>query len=89
MSLGFLSNALVMGVNHSQMPVNMPPGVLINPDDIFHTAMNSATHLKILADWIVLAEGIASPGDFLLWGAALATFPMLIAWIALILKEKN
>ncbi len=85
--LGFLSNVVVMAANHSQMPVNMPPGVLVDPNDIFHAAMTSATHLKFLADWIVLGSGIASPGDFGLWLWDATWLPALAIWVSLVIKD--
>lgn len=91
LGLGFLSNAIVMAFNGAQMPVLLPGGMNIIPDDdLVHCAMTHATHLKFLADWIVInGLGIASPGDFLLWTWELTSLPALIAWITLILKDQN
>lgn len=90
--VGFGLNALVMAVNHAQMPVLMPGGdvSLLNPDDLLHCAMTAQTHLKFLADWIVIKDsGIASPGDFLLWFYELTFMPSLVAWVTCIIKDKH
>lgn len=85
-------NALVMAFNQGQMPVLLPGGdsSILDPDDLIHCAMTSATHLKFLADWIVInGRGIASPGDFCEWAYELTFLPTLITWIALIIADYN
>ena len=88
-ALGFAMNATVVALNHGQMPVQYPAGSqlglsgAINGDNL-HTAMTSATHLKFLADWILInGLGIASPGDFLEWAHDVFATPCLAAWVAL------
>ena len=90
--LGFGLNALVMAANHAQMPVLMPGGdaSILDPNDLLHCAMTAHTHLKFLADWIVIKGiGIASPGDFLLWSYDITFLPALVAWVTCIIKDKN
>lgn len=88
--VGFTLNALVMAANKGQMPVILPGGdaSILDPSDLIHCAMTSTTHLKFLADWIVInGLGIASPGDFFEWAYEFTWFPALIAWITLVLKD--
>jgi hypothetical protein len=88
--LGFLSNALVMAANHGSMPVLLPAGLQLDPDDWIHSVMTSATHLKFLADWIVIRGfGIASPGDFGEWLYEVTFIPALAAWLGLVVRDHN
>lgn len=96
-AFGYVLNALVMACNHGQMPV-LAPGwncSLLNlEDDPLHSCMNAHTHLKFLADWIVMAEGgeikgIASPGDFFEWFGELTFYPALVTWIMYIIKDSS
>ena len=93
MSLGFLSNAIVMAVNHGRMPVLMPSGLegaLDTMGDPYHSVMTAQTHLKALCDWIVIRDvGIASPGDFLEWGYEYFGTPLQAAWLALTIADYN
>ena len=89
--LGFLSNAIVMAVNHGQMPVLWPGGC--TPEtmegDLIHSCMTHATHLKFLADWVVIRGfGIASPGDFCEWAYEYIAMPAHLIW-ALLMIEKT
>lgn len=86
---GFLMNAVVMAFNGAQMPVLLPGGHnVISDEDIVHTAMTATTHLRFLADWIVINDvGIASPGDFLEWLYSYTWMPAAIAWLTLILSR--
>lgn len=87
---GFALNALVMALNHSSMPVHMPVGLEVDPEDWIHSAMTTATHLKFLADWIVIrGSGIASPGDFLIWAGDWAHIPAFFVWLTLMVKDHN
>jgi len=89
-ALGFILNAVVMAANHSQMPVQMPGGMVLDSEDIVHCTMTSATHLKFLADWIVInGQGIASPGDFFIWAGEYLQIPLFWAWLALIVSDSN
>ena len=93
-ALGFLLNAIVVAANGGQMPVHVPGGAcrLISEDDIVHTCMTAASHLKILADWILINGSdprIASPGDFLEWSLDQTMFPAFVAWVALIIKDHH
>lgn len=91
-ALGFLLNASVMAANHGQMPVLIPGGcgMDVTVADALHSCMTATTHLKFLADWLVIKDmGVASPGDFLEWADDAALVPCLAAWIALIFKELN
>lgn len=90
LGLGYALNFIVMGTNHGQMPILCPPGFEIDPGDFIHCAMTHATHLKILADWLVIRGlGIASPGDIFEWAGGFAFIPGLSAWLALVLKDYN
>ncbi len=82
-AIGFLSNALVMAANHGQMPVLCPGGLnIVDPDDLIHVAMTAQTHLKFLADWIVIRGiGIASPGDFGEWFFDATAIPGFAVWV--------
>lgn len=88
-ALGFAMNALVMAVNGGQMPVQFPGGYPTDrPEDFIHVAMTVHTHLKFLADWVVIRNfGVASPGDFLEFQLDVTQGPSLFMWIALILKN--
>ena len=91
-AIGFLSNALVMAANGGQMPVLCPGGhsELIGPDDLVHCAMTAHTHLKFLADWIVInGLGIASPGDFGEWFWGATFIPGLCVWVSLRIHDHN
>lgn len=93
-ALGFLSNAFVMAVNNGAMPVLYSPGCpTFNErygDDILHSCMTHATHLKFLADWIMIRGfGAASPGDFLEWLWDVTFVPSLVAWVISILHDEN
>ena len=91
-AIGFALNAFVMAANHGQMPVLWPGGgCIIDPDkDLLHSCMTAGTHLKFLADWIVIRGlGIASPGDFGEWACDAALWPAITAWVALVIKDRN
>lgn len=84
-------NAIVMAANGGQMPVLMPGGNcnMIEESDWIHSCMTSATHLKFLADWIVMHHAVASPGDFLIWLSDATLWPGLIIWSALMILKVN
>lgn len=89
-ALGFLLNAVVVALNGGQMPVLFPGGCGNMSADDIHGCMTHTTHLKFLADWILLRGiGIASPGDFLEWAGQMTFMPALVAWIVLIIKKFN
>lgn len=89
-AFGFLLNAVAIAANGGQMPVLFPGGCSHMPDDVIHSCMTHATHLKVLCDWILLRDiGIASIGDFLEWGAGFAFIPSLVAWMVLVIKKLN
>jgi hypothetical protein len=89
--IGCALNSLVMVVNKNQMPVLIPGwhSELMNPDDLEHVAMTASTHLKFLADWILIGRGIASLGDFFIWAYDATFIPALAAWAALVLRDKK
>jgi hypothetical protein len=89
---GYTLNAIVMGVNGGQMPVQWPGGCSPIVDDGIHICMTYATHLKVLADWITMHDNyrgiaVASPGDFLMFGYYYTRWPALIAWLALVTND--
>jgi len=91
-ALGAMSNFIVMAANGAQMPVLTPGGCSIfdnlkNPDDIFHSCMTHASHLKFLADWIVIQGGVASPGDFALYACEYAMIPAFWMWMAWVIRD--
>lgn len=88
--LGAFFNLGVMALNHGQMPVQMPLGTDAGMDmDIRHSIMTAATHLKFFCDWLQLGDGIASPGDLLIWfGEATQTIGFAI-WGTLCIKKMN
>lgn len=91
-ALGFAINALVMAVNHGQMPVLVPGGCSPSDmaDDLIHSCMVAGTHLKFMADWIVIRHlGVASPGDFFEWGGDAAFWPSLVLWIGFMIRDHN
>jgi hypothetical protein len=89
-AIGFLSNAIVMAANHGQMPVLLPGGMTIDSDDLIHSAMTAQTHLKFLADWIVIRGlGIASPGDFGEWLFDATFIPAFAIWVWARIQEHN
>lgn len=93
--IGFALNALVMAVNHGQMPVltfdcDVNLARWVESGDYLHSCMVSTTHLKALADYIVIpGVGTASPGDFFEWASEWLGAWCLPVWIALVLKNHN
>lgn len=88
--LGGLFNLGVMALNHGQMPVLMPADIAAQSGfDARHVLMTSASHLKFFCDWLDLGDGIASPGDLLLWLSQAISTPCLAVWAALMIKESN
>ena len=70
------------------MPV-LTPGVC-TPDrveDGTHTCMVAATHVKFLADWIFVGDGIASIGDMFIFAGEALLIPFLYIWAAFIIKD--
>lgn len=90
--IGFCLNAIVMSANNGQMPVLFPGGCPADGlgDDFIHTCMTQATHIKFLADWVVIRHlGIASPGDFFEWFHEATFWPSLTAWVALVVSDAS
>jgi hypothetical protein len=86
-AIGFGLNALVMAVNQNQMPVFIPNGC--QPiADMIHSCMTPGTHLKFLADWIVLTDDlVASPGDLLVWFSEKSWYVTQIIWACLVIRD--
>jgi len=85
-ALGVAMNAIVVGVNHSLMPVRLPDcSLYVFPvSDMVHTCMTPASHLKFFADWIVIGQyRISSIGDFLQEARDLVWQFCFGAWVAL------
>ena len=80
-------NAIVMGVNNGQMPVLWPGGCERMPVDGLHVCMTAQTHLRVIADWIVMHNGVASPGDMILYLSDMIWYPTIAAW-ALLMNER-
>jgi|ERR1700747_3581360 len=86
--VGLGLNALVMAVNGGQMPVQYPGGCGDGfGDDIIHSCMTHATHLKFLCDWIVIQSGIASPGDMFIFLYEFIRWPFLVIWGTLVTRD--
>lgn len=92
-AIGSALNLIVMAANHGQMPVLAPGGYcgLMDPADLGHVCMNADTHLKVIADWLVMDGGhtVASPGDLFLLFGDITLWPALTAWAALVIKDYN
>ncbi len=89
--LGGFFNVGTMAINHGQMPVLIPQS-LLTPDltlDDTHSIMSAKTHLKFFCDWINVGDGIASPGDILIWLSESIMRPCAAIWAALIIRDKN
>jgi hypothetical protein len=83
-------NTLVVAANHGQMPVLSSQCTPDMFDDTIHGCMNAASHLKFLADWIVVpGVGVASPGDFFIWAYQGTVVPAIAAWFVLVVKDHN
>lgn len=85
-------NVGIMAVNHGQMPVHVPPALLksVVELDPRHCIMTSNTRLKFFCDWIDLGdEGVASPGDILIWFHELYNSVSLAIWSVLMIKDFN
>lgn len=89
-ALGYALNALVLGVNHSQMPVRFPGGGCGPADffdgDLAHACMTAKTHLSFLADWITVVdhgkvESMSSPGDFIEMAGEQSLGPAFMMWL--------
>lgn len=89
--LGGLLNIIATASNHEQMPVLFPGGCFegLFADDLRHVCMTSATHLKIVCDWILVGTKLKSPGDFLIGFYEEFESVSLYLWIALIVKDYN
>ncbi len=87
--LGALLNFLALAANGGQMPVLFPGGCANGfGDDIIHACMTSSSHLKFLADWIIINHlGAFSPGDLLLMLQEVTFRPALFAWVVLVVKD--
>lgn len=87
-AVGFGSNALVCAFNGGQMPVQEPGACHLDPsDDPLHVCMDHNTHMKMLADWILIPNvGVASPGDLLEWAFAYTKTELLWLWLGLTLS---
>jgi hypothetical protein len=86
--LGAATNSIVMGVNDGMMPVQWPGGcgqVFDGIKDQYHTCLTHQTHLKVLADWIVINAGVASPGDMFIYLGDWLWHPFLYGWIGMVL----
>lgn len=88
---GAAMNIIVMGLNHGQMPVNHALcSSMLEPDDWKHACMTSATHLKVIADWLVInGMGVASIGDLLMWAGSATWNYSLIVWASLMIVDRQ
>ena len=89
-ALGFLLNKITMAFNGGQMPVLMPGGCANGLDDMLHSCMTHASHLRWLADWaFVNGLGVASPGDLLIWIGQGTWDYAFVVWVAFIVYDHN
>ena len=99
-AIGFVLNAIVIAANHGQMPVLWPGGcaalkdvqdayAAMGGDDSIHTCMLQASHLKFLADWIHMSDGMYSVGDLFIMAYDYTFSAALIIWIALHIKDHH
>lgn len=94
-ALGYAMNKTVLALNHGMMPVLDPGGC--DPADFIgdtvHVCMQAGTHLNALADWVVMhsngSVGVASPGDLFIWLHQYAFWPCLVAWAALMVRDRQ
>lgn len=90
--IGAASNQAVIYANHDRFPVMLNSAKVTHyePDadgmiDKVHSVMQPTDHLKFLADWIDLGDGMYSPGDLLLMlGDWLWTYAPLVWAICLL-----
>lgn len=89
--LGALFNLAVMALNHGQMPVLMPSDIAAMVGfDSRHILMTHSTHLKFFCDWLNLGkDGVASPGDLLVWLSDEIGMTCLAIWATLMIKDYN
>jgi hypothetical protein len=88
--IGFTLNAIVIAANHGSMPVLVPGGCEPGMISEIHSCMTRTSHLKFLADWILVRGiGIASPGDFLELLFDATFMPALYMWMALVIRKFN
>ena len=88
--LGSFLNVGVMALNHGQMPVLIPADVAVQMEfDARHVIMTAQTHFKFFCDWINLGDGIASPGDILIWLGQAVSNTSAAIWAVLMLKDRN
>jgi hypothetical protein len=87
-ALGMAMNETALYANGGHMPVLFPGGACVaDPDDIVHSCMTHATHLKILCDWIVSSHAVSSLGDHLQdFGSEMET-ASIVAWAGLIFHK--
>jgi hypothetical protein len=84
---GLALNKLCIAANGGTMPYLTPSCVL--DSDHLHVCMTGLSHLKILADWIVLPAGTFSIGDMLIdLGTGTAAYAWII-WAVLMIKHYN
>ena len=88
-ALGYIMNSVVMAANGGQMPVLVPGGCTeaTSFGTYIHTCMTNESRLKFLSDWVVMQQGVASPGDFLLWFSEPLFVPGMSAWVALVVRK--
>lgn len=91
--IGFAMNSIVIAANHGQMPVLFPGGGCPDiSDDPVHVCMTASTHLKFLADWIMMVsrgelQGLYSPGDFVEMLGEFTMKPAFLIWFGAILSK--
>lgn len=86
---GMIMNQAAVHANGHLMPVLLPGHAdsSFTGEDLNHTVMTHATHLKFLCDWIIGNGGVSSLGDYLLQLGSDIKVPSFIAWGALLARD--
>lgn len=90
-NVGMFMNKITMAVNGGLMPVQAPGcNAGMFEDDPFHGCLTSASHLKVLCDWLNFHSSIDSLGDLTIDLSRFLLVPCLIIWATLMsVKHKE
>lgn len=93
LSVGILSNQVVLHVNGGKFPVQINPTAAAGKVDAngmidpVHCVMTSHTRLNWLADWIDLVKEVDSPGDLLIDLGLFLQYPAFLLWAFILSSE--
>jgi hypothetical protein len=89
---GVFANKIVMAVNGGFMPVQVaggcPADAIGGILDATHSCLTAASHLVLFADWLNFHKYTASLGDLLIDLGDAAFWPLLIAGILLLVRDR-